>query len=64
MGTVPAPLTSGHLCPSCKGTGADIERTKAMRGNGYIMCRNCNGNGLDPAEYFRWGDHPPLKPIK
>lgn len=67
---VPAPLTSGHLCSDCKGTGADIARTlekdrkerrvpKEYRG-GYIRCWTCNGNGLDPAEYFRWGPHKPL----
>lgn len=56
---VPAPLTDGHLCPDCKGTGADITKTEARdrrepSAGGYAMCRSCNGNGLDPAEYFRW----------
>jgi hypothetical protein len=53
---IPAPLKDGHLCPACKGTGADIEKTRKHRGDGYIMCVPCNGNGLDPAEYFRWSD--------
>jgi hypothetical protein len=58
---VPSPLTSGKLCPSCKGTGADIARTLAAPASsvGYIRCRPCNGNGLDPAEYFRWSDQAP-----
>lgn len=54
---VPAPLTSGHLCPDCKGTGANIKATLAHRpasDSGYIVCHPCNGNGLDPAEYFTW----------
>lgn len=54
----PAPLTAGHLCPVCKGTGADAAKTAAMyRSGGYsghIRCWNCNGNGLDPAAYFRF----------
>lgn len=57
---MPKPLTRGHLCPHCNGTGADIARTRAMRKTGhidsrsYIRCWNCNGNGLDPAAYFRF----------
>ena len=53
---IPAPLTVGHLCPACEGTGADIARTLALPvgGHSYVMCRECNGNGLDPAAYFRW----------
>lgn len=57
---MPAPLTSGHLCPDCNGTGADRSRTLAARRTGlcdrgsYIRCHACNGNGLDPAAYFRW----------
>lgn len=56
---MPAPLTAGHLCPLCDGTGADRARTLAARRTGqcdrasYIRCWNCNGNGLDPAAYFR-----------
>lgn len=59
---IPRPLTSGHLCASCKGTGADIAKTMKLTPSdtGYIRCWDCNGQGLDPAEYFRWGDHPPL----
>lgn len=54
---IPVPLTSGKLCPFCKGTGVDIARTLAAPASdlGYIRCSPCNGNGLDPAEYFRWG---------
>jgi DnaJ-class molecular chaperone len=60
MGRIPAPLTEGHLCKDCKGTGADIAKTRRLSGDGYVMCWSCNGGGLDPAEYFRWGPHPPL----
>jgi DnaJ-class molecular chaperone len=35
-----------HDCKHCKGTG-QIENKR---------CWNCNGNGLDPAEYFTWSD--------
>ena len=56
---IPQPLTSGHLCPDCKGTGADFKKTKARDkrdgSGGYVMCWTCNGNGLDPAAYF-FGD--------
>lgn len=53
---VPAPLTSGHLCCACHGTGADIAKTLArpMSDTGYVGCYSCNGNGLDPAEYLTW----------
>jgi DnaJ-class molecular chaperone len=56
---IPAALMSGHLCVACKGTGADIDRTKARPAweQGYVICNPCNGNGLGPAEYFRWGNH-------
>lgn len=56
MGNIPRPLAAGRLCKTCKGTGADIERTLQMpRGDiGYARCWPCNGNGLDPAEYFNW----------
>ena len=56
---VPTPLTSGKLCLSCKGTGADIARTLAAPASdsGYVRCVPCNGNGLDPAEYFRFDDY-------
>jgi hypothetical protein len=53
------PLTRGHLCRECNGTGADIARTTIDRRkhlfpstNGYYSCWNCNGNGLDPLSYF------------
>lgn len=54
---IPAPLTSGHLCRSCKGTGCDVEKTMQMASydSGYVMCRECNGNGLDASAYFDWG---------
>lgn len=56
---IPKPLTTGHRCTACKGTGADIAKTlerdrREPSATGYIRCRPCNGNGLDPAEYFRW----------
>jgi DnaJ-class molecular chaperone len=59
---IPTPLTSGPLCPDCKGTGANIKKTLKIASwdSGYVRCWSCNGSGLDPAELFRWGDHPPL----
>ena len=57
---LPAALTSGNLCLDCNGTGADRVKTLAARRKGicdrssYIQCWSCNGNGLDPAAYFRW----------
>lgn len=57
---LPAPLPSGNLCSDCNGTGADRKRTADARRKGicdrrsYIQCWACNGNGLDPAAYFRW----------
>lgn len=53
---MPAPLTEGALCPECKGTGANKVRTLARPQweQGYVACRECQGNGLDPSEYFRW----------
>lgn len=64
--SLPAPLTSGHLCPDCGGTGADAAKTKAAyksgqlsrSSGGYIRCWACNGNGLDPAAYFRTTARP------
>lgn len=61
---VPKPLTKGYLCIVCKGTAADIVKTEERDRRepsafGYVSCRTCNGNGLDPAEYFCWGNHPP-----
>lgn len=56
---LPAPLTSGHLCPDCKGTGADANKTKEARRKGladsrsFVACWTCNGNGLDPSAYFK-----------
>jgi hypothetical protein len=51
----------GTPCPQCNGTGCDEAKTAAMRkrepaSTGSIRCWNCNGNGLDPAAYFRWND--------
>ena len=40
-----------HLCPDCQGTGAK----KVHADGSYTRCWTCNGNGLDPAAYFRWG---------
>lgn len=58
---LPAPLTSGHLCPDCGGTGADAAKTAAAYRSGrltksyggHVRCWTCNGNGLDPAAYFQ-----------
>lgn len=58
--TFPAPLASGNLCSDCNGTGANKAKTLTARRGGaidrrsYIRCWTCNGNGLDPAAYFRW----------
>jgi hypothetical protein len=65
---LPLPLTEGVLCEACKGTGADVKKTIILRrtdalrrhDGGYVRCWTCNGGGLDPAAYFRWGPHPPL----
>lgn len=59
---IPTRLIAGHLCPDCRGTGADLRRTmerdrREPSSTGYVMCRACCGNGLDPAEYFRWSSH-------
>ena len=47
---IPAPLTSGPLCPDCGGTGANRERTLARPAwePGFVRCVSCQGNGLDP----------------
>lgn len=49
-----------YTCTDCKGTGADPKKTadalrkgRIDRGS-YIQCWTCNGNGLDPAKFFRW----------
>lgn len=54
-----------HYCEDCKGTGRDEAKTRALYqkdryATGYIRCWTCNGGGLDPSAYFRWGPHPPL----
>lgn len=50
-------------CKSCGGTGKDNVATKKLGKNGgyggYIRCRNCQGNGTDPAELFSWHIKPP-----
>ena len=33
---LPKPLTSGHLCPDCGGTGADAEKTRAAYKSGHL----------------------------
>lgn len=63
--SLPAPLTSGNLCPDCGGTGADAAKTRAAYktgrlDSGYISCWACNGNGLDPAAYFKQYSAPAL----
>ncbi len=50
-----------NYCQNCKGTGRDDLETAAMykretSSSGYIQCRACNGNGLDPAAYFRFSN--------
>ena len=65
---LPKPLTRGRLCPDCGGTGADAAKTRAAymsghlskSGGGYIRCWACNGNGLDPAAYFKSSSTPTL----
>lgn len=53
-----------HLCPDCHGSGRDAKRTAdALRRHlidkgSAIRCWTCNGNGLDPAAYFRWSAPP------
>lgn len=59
-----------YLCKSCNGTGRDATKTAALarkdaefahrakEHGSYVRCWECNGNGLDPAEYFRFGKHP------
>lgn len=37
------------LCATCKGRGYT-----ARNHEGRTRCWECNGNGLDPAEYFSW----------
>lgn len=61
-----------HHCSDCAGSGRDNKKTVALakqdaefrhrvkHHGSYIRCWTCNGSGLDPAEYFRWGDHKPL----
>lgn len=41
-----------YPCPKCNGTGAS-----SVTPEGRVRCWNCNGNGADPAEYFRWSSH-------
>ncbi len=48
-----------HYCPDCHGSGADAAKTaKHRKSSGdrhsTVRCWTCNGNGLDPAAYFRW----------
>lgn len=58
------PEGAGELtCGECKGTGEDKLKTEKARKSGvcdkrsYLMCRACNGNGIDPSKMFRWGAH-------
>ena len=39
-----------YLCEYCKGTGAE----SYLKEGGYIACRMCNGNGLDPLKFFKF----------
>ncbi len=55
-----------HYCIGCGGTGRDDRKTaerakedaefahRVKHHGTYVSCWTCNGNGLDPAEYFRW----------
>jgi hypothetical protein len=59
-------------CHDCCGTGRDERKTaevakrdaefrhRVKHHGSFVRCWACNGNGLDPAEYFRWGSHKPL----
>lgn len=61
-----------HRCEACGGSGQDKKKTAELakrdamfrhqvkHHGSYVSCWTCNGNGSDPAEYFRWGDHAPL----
>jgi len=63
------------ICEDCGGTGRDANKTAALakedaefrhrvkHHGSYVRCWSCNGNGLDPAAYFRWGPHPVLPAI-
>lgn len=57
-----------YNCDDCKGTGADPKKTAdALRKHqidrgSYICCWTCNGNGLDPAKFFRWST-PVAQPV-
>jgi len=52
------PQEPPKYCKKCGGSGIDSKRTAQHNKNnssgGNIRCRPCNGNGLDPAEYFNW----------
>lgn len=50
---------SSKFCKACGGTGRDEAKTKkaGCYDGSYVRCWECNGNGLDPAEFFSWGDH-------
>lgn len=52
-------------CDDCKGAGTVLRRIGG-RPNAplhRVRCWTCNGNGLDPAKFFRWGDHPDLPSV-
>jgi hypothetical protein len=57
--TPPANMGGARLCPDCSGTGYDRKKTEEARKRGhcdpksYMSCWSCNGNGLDPAAYFK-----------
>lgn len=60
----PSSKPQSHYCPHCHGTGRDAEKTRLLcrsSSDGYIRCWHCNGNGLDPAAYFRWSDEKPSR---
>lgn len=52
------------ICPECKGTGRDAEKTKKAYKEGrvdppaYVRCWNCQGNGWDPTAAYRFGKNP------
>lgn len=59
----PTPLvpSSGlDVCQDCGGTGADREKTQALRKREcdqkvFVRCWTCCGNGLDPTQFYHWG---------
>lgn len=54
-------MSGKYDCEDCSGTGRDEAKTIVMRKREcdhipYVRCWTCNGNGLDPAKFFRWSE--------